>query len=57
MTGTPFLVTRHTPARALVEVNPVCTRILMNLTRSFGQQLLWVTLGRYLPAVERVAAD
>ena len=28
----------------------------MNLTRSFGQQLSWVTLGRYVPAVERAAA-
>ena len=27
----------------------------MNLTRSFGQQLSWVTLGRYVPAVERAA--
>ena len=38
MTGTPFLVTCYTPTRALVEVNPVCTRIPMNPTRSFGQQ-------------------
>ena len=28
----------------------------MNLTRSFGQQLSWVTIGRYVPAVERAAA-
>ena len=38
MTGTPFLVTCYTPTRALVEVNPVCNRIPMNPTRSFGQQ-------------------